>query len=65
MDKQKLKSEKFANAKRLTEIEKELLTCQLDYFGKTHWKRKAKRDRLITEKMKLQERTNYIRKALM
>jgi hypothetical protein len=64
MDKQKLKREKFLNAKKITEIEKSLTTCRLDYFGKTHWKRKAKRDRLIAEKMQLQERTNYIRKAI-
>ena len=64
MDKQKLKREKFLNAKKIIEIEKDLRTCRLDYFGKTHWKRKAKRDRLISEKMQLQERTNYIRKAI-
>ena len=64
MNIQKLKREKFLNAKRLTEIERDLWTCRLDYFSKTHWKRKAKRDRLISEKMQLQERTNYIRKAL-
>jgi hypothetical protein len=65
MDKQKLKREKFANAKRLTEIEKDLRTCIIFCVEKTHWTKKAKRKRLITEKMQLQERTNYIRKALM
>ncbi len=65
MDTQKLKREKFANAKRLTEIEKELRTCIVFCVRKTHWAKKAKRKRLISEKMELQERTNYIRKALM
>tara|TARA_R110000782_G_scaffold263021_2_gene355474 strand:+ start:265 stop:462 length:198 start_codon:yes stop_codon:yes gene_type:complete len=64
MDKKKLKSEKFANAKRLTEIEKDLRTCIVFCVGKTHWTKKAKRKRLIAEKMQLQERTNCIRKAL-
>lgn len=61
---QALRIEKFANTKRLKKIEEDLRTCPLDYFGKTHWKRKVKRERLITEKMQLQDRQNYIRKAL-
>ena len=59
-----LRAEKFKNSKRLNEIEKDLWTCRLDYFGKTHWKRKAKRQRLIAEKMRLQNRQNHIRKIL-
>ena len=65
MDIKKLKTEKFANAKRLTKIEKDLRTCIIFCVGKTHWTKKAKRKRLVFEKMQLQERTNYIRKALM
>lgn len=41
MDIQKLKREKFANAKRLTKIEEELRTCIIFCVGKTHWTKKA------------------------
>jgi hypothetical protein len=64
METNKIKEEIFKNAKRLTKIEKELWTCRENYFGKTYWKRLAKREKLIAEKIRLENRTNTLRKQL-
>jgi len=64
METNKIKEEIFKNAKRLTDIEKELWTCRENYFVKTHWKRLAKREKLIAEKITLENRTNVLRKSL-
>lgn len=52
------------NRKKLSKIEKELRTCPVSIFGKTQWKRKQKRDRLIEKKITLQNSKANLRRLI-